>query len=407
MAIALPVNSQIRFKRQTAKGTLATASGAQVLRRETAMFNLKKDSYDTSTEIVSHQQLASNRLGARQVDGQIVDILSPGTFSDMISAVLRRDFAAVAASTGVSVTIAGTGPTYTVTRAAGSYLTDGYKAGMVVRLSVGTLNAANIAKNLLIISLTATVLTVQTLNGSALVAEGPIASTTVTAVGKVTYTPTTGHTNVYYTVETWDPDVPSSEVNGDVKIANVQLALPGQGNAKITIGAVGLTQTTSTSQYFTTPTTETTTSNLVGASGLLVVNGAAIATVTDLNITIDGGETPANPVVGSTTRPDIFRKIVSVKGTFKAYFDSRALADNFVNETSSSLIGVFTADMTAASDFIAISIPQFDTVSIDKDDGLGIGKTLSASFTAEFFASGGAAAQSQQTTLQIQDSAAP
>ena len=49
----------------------------------------------------------------------------------------------------------------------------------MVRLSVGSLNAANISKNLLVIGVTATVLTVIPLNGVAMVAESSIAGCTV------------------------------------------------------------------------------------------------------------------------------------------------------------------------------------------------------------------------------------
>lgn len=408
MATALPVNSRLVFKRQTAKGTLATAPSAQVLRRETAMFTLKKEAYDTETEIAAHQQLTSVRHGVKSVDGKINNFFSPGTFSDMISAVVRRDFAAVAPIVmgAGTIAIAGTGPTYTATRSAGSYLTDGIKIGMVIRLSVGAHNAANINKNLLVTGVTALVATVMPVNGVALVAEGAVAGSTITATGKVTHAPATGHTNVYYTVETWDPDVPSSERNLDVKIGQVGLSLPGSGNAKIDISALGLDQTSSATAYFTSPTAETTTGVLVAASGLLLVGGAAVATVTDLSVTIDGKETLADPVVGSNIRPDIFRGIVKVSGSFTAYFDSRTLADNFINEVTQSLLGVFTADSTAAADFCSIYLPSLVTTSSDADDGIAKGKKRSYSFTAQYLAAGGAALANQQTSIQIQDSAA-
>lgn len=406
MATALPVNSKLVFKRQSAKGTIATVGSAQVLRRETATFNLKKETYDTESEINAHQQLSSVRHGVRSVDGKINNFFSPGTYSDMLSAVLRRDFTAVSAITGASVTIGGSGPTYTVTRGTGSYLTDGIKIGMVVRLSVGSLNAANINKNLLVTGVTALVLTVMPVNGVALVAEGPIATTTVTATGKVTYAPATGHTNIYYTVETWDPDVPSSERNLDVKIGQVGLSLPGSGNSKIDITAMGLDQTASATVYFTSPTTETTTEVLVAASGILMVGGVSVATVTDLSITIDGKESLADGAVGSNLRSDIFRGIVKVSGSYTAYFDSRTLADNFVNEVDQSLLGVFTAGSTAAADFFSTYLPVIVSTSADADDGVGKGKKRTYSFTAEYLASGGAALANQQTSIQVQDSAA-
>lgn len=406
MALSQGTNAQLRFKRQSAKGTLAGTTLGQILRRETATFELQKETYDTSSEITSTQQITSVRHGVRQVNGSINGLLSPGTYSDLIGALLRRDFAAVTASTGLGLTIAGSGPTYTVTRGTGSWLTDGYKSGMVVRLSVGTLNAANISKNLLITTVTsATVLTVMPLNGVALVAEGPVTGCTVTATGKVSYVPKTGHTNIYYTFESWEPDVPSSEVNQDVQIADAQFSLPGSGNAKITFSAVGLDQTRSASVYFSSPTSETTTDVAVAASGLLLVNGSSIATVTDLNFSINGNVNPADGVVGSNVRPDVFRGKIMVEGSFTAYFDSTTIPNLFLNETETSIISALAAGTSATADFISIAIPRIKLKSDSPDDN-ETGRKRTYNFTAIYNAAGGSGVTTEQTTIQIQDSAA-
>ena len=90
---------------------------------------------------------------------------------------------------------------------------------MVVRLSVGALNAANINKNLLITAIgSATVMTVLPLNGVALVAEGPIVTTTITAIGKVTYVPVSGHTDKSFAMEHFYSDLVQSEVFSGCKI---------------------------------------------------------------------------------------------------------------------------------------------------------------------------------------------
>ena len=402
MGTALGVNSKLVFKRQTAKGTIATVGSAQVLRRETALFELKKETYTTESEITATQQLLSNRHGVKSVDGKVSGILSPNTYSDFLSAALRREWAAVTPVASVGLTIAGAGPTYTVTRAAGSYWTDGFKVGQVVRFSVGGLNAANLAKNVVIIGLTATVATVMPLNGVALVAEGPISGCTITATGKCNFVPDTGHTNIFYTVETWDADVPSSERNLDCKVASVSLAMPGSGNAKIDLSMIGLDQTYLSTVYFTTPTVETSTPALVSASGVLVVAGAAVATVTDLSINIDCKEQPADAVVGSNIRPDVFRGKVMVTGSFTAYFDSVAFTDLFRNETSSSLIVVLAADSTATSKFIAVTIPALDVNSITPTDG-ETGKKRTYNFVAEYNSVGGTGTGTEKTTIYFQD----
>lgn len=403
MALAQGVKKQIVFKRQAAKGTLATTASAQILRRESGSFELKKETYTTESEITSTQQLLSNRHGVKQVDGKVSGIFSPGTYSDLLGAILRRDFAAVTPAATVSITVAGTGPTYTLTRAAGSYLTDGFRVGQVIRLSVGSLNAANINKNLLIVSLSALVATVMPVNGVALVAEGPITGCTVTAPGKVTYVPSTGHTNIYYTFEEWYPDVPTSERNQDVKIGTADLSLPGSGNAKVDFSAVGLQQTNLATQYFVTPTAETTTPALVAASGVLLVSGTPQAVVTDLKITINGNAKPADGVVGSDVRPDVFSGKVMVQGSFTAYFDSTTLADAFRNESAISLISVLSTNTTANSDFVSIALGVVDTNTSSPDDG-ETGLKRSYSFVAEMNTV--TSAGWEATTIQIQDSQA-
>ncbi len=405
MGIAQGVAQQLRYKKQSAKGTLAGTSDGQILRRTSATFELQKETYDTTDEITSTQQMTSSRHGVRMVNGSIAGILSPGTYSDLLGSLLRRAFAAVTPTTGASVTIAGSGPTYTVARASGSWLTDGYKVGMVVRLSAGSLNAANINKNLLITNVVALTLTVIPLNGVALVAEGPITGTTITATGKVTFAPPSGHTNDYYTFETWNPDVPSSEVNQDVQIATATLSLPGSGNATVDISAMGLDQTRSGSVYFTSPTAETSTESLVAASGLLLVQGTTIATVTDLSIEITGNVNVADGVVGSNVRPDVFRGKIMVTGTFTAYFESTTLPGYFLNETDISILSALANGTSATADFMTISIPKITITTDTPDDGeTGLKRTYG--FTAEYLSTGGSGNLHQQSTIQIQDSQA-
>jgi hypothetical protein len=192
MTIAVGVSKTLRYKKQSVLGTAVSGSGAQVLRRVTSDIDLSKDTYQ-SNEIRPDMQVGDFRHGMWKIGGGVSGELSPATYKDLIQSGLRRDFAAVSPITGASITIAGSGPTYTVTRAAGSFLTDGIKTGMTVRLSAGAFNAANIAKNLFVLSVVALVLTVMPVNGVALVAEGPIATSTVTATGKYTYIPAIAH----------------------------------------------------------------------------------------------------------------------------------------------------------------------------------------------------------------------
>ena len=130
MPIAAGVFKQLAYKAETVYGTIPSASGAQSLRRVSSDLSLTKDTYQ-SNEIRADQQIADFRHGVRRVSGKVTGELSPRTYQDFFAAALRRNFSAGVSATSVSLTIAGTGPTYTITRATGSYLTDGFKVGDV------------------------------------------------------------------------------------------------------------------------------------------------------------------------------------------------------------------------------------------------------------------------------------
>ena len=404
MAYAVGSFKQVAIKAETTYGTIPAASGAQLLRRVTSTVDLSKETY-ASNELRTDFQIADFRHGVRSVAGSLNGELSPGTYKDFFSYALKRDFAAVTATTGASLTIAGTGPTYTVTRAAGSWLTDGYKNGMVVRLTVGTLNAANLNKNLLIVDITsATAMTVIPLNGVAMVAEGPIASCTITATGKSTFVPTTGHTDKSFTLEHWFADVAQSERFLGCKISKVGLQLPPSGIATAAFEIMGQNVATGTAQYFTSPTAVTTSAPLAAVNGVLRVGGVTLASVTGLTIDIAPAYS-GEAVVGSNAKPALFAGMVNVTGQMTVFFEDAVLRDVFFNETEVELIAAFTTDNTATADFITLAIPRIKLGGASKDDVMaGIKATIP--FQALLNTAGGTGVKTERTTLLIQDSLA-
>lgn len=396
---------QVSIKRNAgAYGAAAGTTGFQLLRRTSSTLDLNKETYQ-SAEIRPDMQVADFRHGVRRVAGAIGGELSPGTYADIFAAMLKRDFTAGASAASLSITIAGSGPTYTVTRAAGSWLTDGFKLYDVFRLTAGTFNVANSNKNLMIVALTATIATVIVLNGSALVAEGPIASATAAVTGKKTYTPTSGHTDVDFNVEHWYADIAQSELFTGVKFAKADLSLPPTGITNASFEAMGQDMTTATARYGASPTAVTTTTVTAAVNGALVQGGAVVAIVTGLQLTLAANYS-GDPVVGSNTIPALFAGRVIVGGQFTAYFPDATLRNLFVNETETSLAVALTSDNSAASAFVAFSMPRIKVGGAAKNDGEGA-VTQTLPFQALFNSSGGAGTSTDQTTLVVQDSAAP
>lgn len=400
---AAGVFKQCAYKKEVTYGLVPAAAAAQALRRVSSVMDLNKDTY-LSNEIKPSFQKSDYRHGVRRVKGKIGGDLQCKTYADFFGFALKRDFAAIAAISGASITIAGAGPTYTVTRAAGSWLTDGVKLGHVGRLSAGAFNAANINKNLLVVTITATVLTVLVLNASALVAEGPIAGSTFTVTGKTTFVPQSGHTDNSFSYEHWFSDVAQSEVYSGCKIDQAALSLPPTGIAQIDFDVIAQDVTTATAQYFTAPTAITTTGAMAAVNGVLRVGGVVYAIVTGLTLNIDPGFS-GDPVVGSNKVPFQFPGSVNVSGQFTAYFADAVLRDAFIQETEIDLMAVFTADNTAASDFMAFTLPRLKVGSAGKNDGEG-GIVQTFTFQALEATTGGAGIDHEKTTIQIQDAQA-
>lgn len=369
MTVAQGITRSWAYKVQSAKGTGASGSGGQLLRRTGITLNGVKDSY-SSAEIASHQQSTGATHGVGSANGTISGEVSAGTYGDFMQWILRKDWAATSAISSLSLTIAASGSNYTVTRAAGDFLTGGIKVGDVIRLTGGSLNANNVGKNLVVLNVTSTVLTVNVLNGETLTAEGPIASCTVTVTGKKTWTPTSGHTNKYVTFEDWSSDVSRSQLFVDVQPTGLSINAPATGIITCQIPLVGLAPPTrSGSQVLTSPTAETTTSVMSSAKFAVFINGVRQSAVTSFSLNINGNVGLGEAVVGTNSRPDTQKGRIAVDGSFTALVEDDTLAGFFDDEAAREVVIVMAEDLTDDADVISISLPAVKFMSADSDDG--------------------------------------
>jgi hypothetical protein len=168
----------------------------------------------------------------------------------------------------------------------------------------------------------------------------------------VTYAPSSGFTDLSYSIEDWHSDLVLSEVFSGCKINRLSFNVPPQGMSTVGFDFLGKDITAAGAEYFTSPTAETTTGIAAAANGIMVAQGAAIATLTGLQITLDGNMT-AEDVIGSTTYQDIAEGRILVSGTATGLFDSATLRDYFLNETEVSLVAFLPVSSAAAADFVA------------------------------------------------------
>lgn len=395
------INKQVRYKKEVAGqwGVLPGNTGGNVLRRVTANFNLEKETYQ-SGEIRTDYQIQDMRHGVRSATGSLNAELSPGSYADFFAAALAKSFAAVTLGAAVSTTVTVVGSVYKLIRSTGSWITDGVKVGTVVRATGLTATADN-NKNLLVTAVTATDLTVVPLNGVALTAQPTGTSVTLSAPGKKTLAPLTGHTDDSFTFEEWYSDIAQSEVFTGCKVNTAALSIPSTGLVTTDFGFMGkdLAQT-GTSAYFTAPTAQGTTGIFASVNGVLAINGVAVAVVTDASININRNMQNAT-VVGSNSIAEMFEGRIAVDGSFSAYFENGTFRDMFKDEVEASLVIALTTSNAANADFVSITLPRIKINSNTKADAEQ-GIVAQHSFMALL---NPAVAGTEQTTIAIQDSA--
>ena len=395
------INKQVRYKKETAGqwGVLPGNTGGNVLRRVTANFNLEKETYQ-SGEIRTDYQIQDMRHGVRSATGSLNAELSPGSYADFFAAAVAKNFAAVTLGAAVSTTVTVAGSVYKLIRSTGSWITDGVKVGTVVRATGLTATADN-NKNLLVTAVTATDLTVVPLNGVALTAQPTGTSVTLSAPGKKTLAPLTGHTDDSFTFEEWYSDIAQSEVFTGCKVNTAALSIPSTGLVTTDFGFMGkdLAQT-GTAAYFTAPTAQGTTGIFASVNGVLMISGTPVAVVTDASININRNMQNAT-VVGSNSIAEMFEGRIAVDGSFSAYFQDGTFRDLFKDEVEASLVIALTTSNANNADFVSITLPRIKVNSNTKSDGEQ-GIVSQHSFMALL---NPAVAGTEQTTIAIQDSA--
>lgn len=402
MALAKGVNKKVAVKKETTWGTLAGASGAKYLRRVTAGFNLKKETYESS-EIRTDYQVADYRHGVRSAEGTLSGELSPGSYADFMAAVVAKDFATVSAITALTLSIAASGTLYTVTRSAGDWIVDGVRVGDVIALSGGSLNVANVGNNIVVVAMTSTVLTVLCTSSTALFVQAGVAGCTATIRGKTTLAPLTGHTDDSFTFEEWYSDIAQSEVYTGNKVGSMAVKLPATGLVTVDFNFMGKNlEQTGTSQYFTTPTAAGTTGICAAVSGALIVNGAAVAVVTSMDFTVERGLEAAN-VVGSNFAASVFTGRIKATGNMSVYFQDGVFRDLYNNETVASVVVALSTDSSKTADVITFTFPRVKLGSGSKNDG-EMGTVQDSSFVA--LLNTDTTAGLPATTIKINDTAA-
>lgn len=208
------------------------------VRRRSTSLAVAPESY-SSEEIRSDRMLEDMRLGIRRITGDIVQELSPGSSSMFHEALLGGVWLAPPSvlnmgTTNITMAAIGVGYTGTATRGSGSFVTDGFKVGMRLKIT-GSGNATYDNRRFTIVSMSATVLTLGEERGFTFVA-ATLAAGSLTALGNYVEMG-----NAYRSFMTEDAytDVGKFQRFNGVRFNSAQFQLPATGIALVTWGCIG------------------------------------------------------------------------------------------------------------------------------------------------------------------------
>ncbi|QYG08051.1 phage tail tube protein [Janthinobacterium sp. PAMC25594] len=397
MTTANGIDSLLVIGKQTAEGTKAQAAAGRLYPRVTATYDTDADKY-SSNEIDPSQQQSDTRLGNFRTSGVIKGEASCGTYALLLAALLRRDFTAGGVTAAQNTIASGaTG----LTRSAGSWLADGHRAGTVVRIGgFLTTGAANNAKNFFITSATALKLTGQFMNGTAMTVKVEGDPVTVTAIGKRSFTPLSGHTTDWFTAEVQDPGIAVNRCFIDQLVSKVDLSVQPNGITSMDFTLMGkLEGPTTPAAYFAAPAAAPGTGKFSGATAMLTVAGIPSQICTGMSLSLDG-QVKIDPVIGSKFATAGSRGKVLGSGQFTVLMQDSAYIDYFKEEVELPLAYAMAASTAPLADAMTIAMGRIKITSAKVDDGEK-NKIVTCAF--DILRYQGADAQYEATTAAFQD----
>lgn len=356
-------NILVGYKFETTFGTAPGPTSGKVFRPNSGGLKLTKEPI-RSNENRRDGMTSRGRHGARSVAGEYAADLSLGSYDDWIEAALRGTFDAALTITQATAGLTSiTTTANTIVASAGSWLTAGLRVGDVIRLANHD-TAANNGRNLRIVGLTATVITV----AETLVVNAVADTTfTVTRPKKVIQ----GTTARSLHIEEYEIDIASSQLFNGARIGRMQIQMQPNNMATLTFGLVGRDMeilTGGSAPYFTAPS-ESASIGMTAVEAKIRLGSTDVVDVTsvDLNLNLNAS---GMPVVGSVLTPEVFTNLSTIEGSVTALRSDMTRANAFLNETEMSLHLLFTDNSSEPKNFCSFHVPNLTLSSADPS-GLG------------------------------------
>lgn len=340
----------------------ASGSGATLLRPVGGGLNLTKGSFE-SAENRRDGQRTRGRHTQHAVAGSYQAELSVGTFDDLFAAAFRGAWAAAVTITQATVgmsTAALSCSTSAITASAGSWITSGLRVGDVINFSTGLTGNTN--KNLRVVGLTATVITVaETLAAVA----GPVASWSM-AIKRKLILPATP-VDADFSFEEYEADIDQSERFDGVRVTGFSIEMAPNSAVRATFNLMGQKGTdlaTGDAPYFTSPTASVTLPLSVADSSIRL-GSENLLDVTAFTLNFDLGAGPAS-VIASRLTPDVFTNLATVTGSITTLRRNLNQVSNFIAETQLALHVLMAENESEPKDFLALCLTNLTLGGVNK-----------------------------------------
>jgi hypothetical protein len=290
--------------------------------------------------------------------------------------------------------------TSTIVASAGSWITAGVKVGDVVRLTNHS-TAANNNKNLRVLAVTASTITVPT--GDLVADAGADAAFTLTVAKRLVQ----GTTNRSFTFEEGFLDIDKSQLFTGCRITGMTLRFMPDATVMVRFNVVGQDMQLlegGAAPFFADGSEVITTSLALSVVDAKVrVNGADIVDFTSFEITFDlGGATIA--VGGANTSPDVFINPAKVSANISFLREDFDNITAFVNETVFQIGIVCVENDSEPKDFINFFLGNCKFGASQK--GLGVDNGLIETLPVTVGKDETTGGAYSQTMMQISTSAA-
>lgn len=348
---------EVRYVAEVTRGVTPGTPSMIVFRVNAPSLNAARPEI-RSEELSADRMTTSLILGQRSGTGSIPSELQLTNHDDWIEAALGGTWDNSPTNSS-NISIANPDQ---VERAAGSFITDGFRAGDIVALS--GLAASGENGNYLVSAVAAAAITLKTLAGAApnLTIEAAGAGPGIDIVGNRV---SVGTTLATFTVEIAYTDITQYESFEGVAINTMTLSAQPDAIPTLTYDVLAMDFNALTGTPLdASPTAAPTNGAMSPFGGVIFEGGSVIAYCTGLEVAVANNRELIE-VIGSDRSPDVAEGDSRVTGTATFTFPDATLFNKFLNETESSL-WFRLVDPSDTTQFIQVVVPRVKYTNPDK-----------------------------------------